>query len=473
MVLALVALSTVLAAVCALLQRCLRRSARTVESTRDDHDRLVHSVRHDSLSGLLNRFGLLERLTERLDDQRNDFAVLYLDIDRFKSINDTLGHSAGDSLLATVGRRLERVVGAHGDVARIGGDEFVVVVDESDSIDGCTVADRLARSVVEPVEINGRLLRVSTSIGVATGPWTERSPISVLEHANQALHRAKEHGRDRVEIFSVDMRGRETQRALEESELRRALDRGDVRPFFSPEFDARSGRLVGAEIVAQWIRDDGTTVDGFALLDIARDANTVERLTATLLREARPLVRRLELLGLPPGFRFRVELPRRCTPRAWRDGQIAAAFHDVDVSGLTLDVSPATVTVDPENALRVLGDLRNRGARICLRNIDDLTTLGVTSVDEIVAEIRVAGTLVQGRRPVDEAMLYALADLTGRLGLVLSADGVVTPNDADHLVTHGCHRHQGPLHGRPLPSDDFQTLVETDLLKHLVTPSLP
>lgn len=464
----LAALSALLVVGCVVLRRRLNRVMKQIESVRNDHERLVHSVRHDSLSGLFNRFGLVERLGRRLDDGHDDFSVLYLDIDGFKSINDTLGHAAGDSLLATIARRLDHVAGAHGDVARIGGDEFVIVVDDTSSIDAHRLADRLSRAVVEPVEINGRLLRVSASIGVATGPWIERSPVTVLEHADQALHRAKEHGRDRVEVFTAEMRRSETQRAYDEAELRRALDRGDVRPFFAPEYDVRSDRLVGAEIVARWIREDGTIVDGPDLFDIARDANTVERLSAALLREARPFLRRLDLFGLPSDFRFRVELPRRCTPRAWRDGQIAAAFHDVDVSRLTLDVTPASVVVDPTNAVRVLADLRERGARVSLRNVDDLTTMGTIPVDEI----RVSGSLVRGRRPVDDAVLHALADLATRLGLALSADGVISPHDAARLTAHGCFRHQGASRSRPLSSDDFQAEVERDVLRFAIEPSV-
>lgn len=465
----LIALSALLATACASLIRRVRRSTREHSQVRDDRDRLVHSVRHDALSGLLNRFGIVERLNERLDAGRDDFSVLYLDIDRFKTINDTLGHTAGDVLLSTVARRLEHVLGARGDAARIGGDEFVVIVDDSAGVDGRSLADRISRSIVEPVEINGRLLRVSASIGVAVGPWTERSAVAVLEHANQALHGAKEHGRDRVEVFTIDMRNDEQRRAHDESELRRAIDRGDVRPFFEPEFDVRSGRLVGTTVVPRWIRDDGTIADEHDLRTIARDANTVERLTAAVVREARPFVRRFELLGLPNDFRFRVELPRRCTPRAWRDGQIAAAFHDVDLSPFTLEVHPSVVAVDRDNAVTVLEGLRRRGARICLRNVDDLTTVGAIDVDEI----RLSGQPVHGRRPIDDAILLALTDLARRLELVVSADGVGNEDDARRLDAAGCHRQQGVYHGAAVPPDEFQTIVENDLVNHWSEPSVP
>jgi len=470
----LVALSGILLASSIVATMRSRRSQREIDDLRVERDRLVHSVSHDPLSGLLNRVGVIERIDDRISRGRDDFAVLYLDIDRFKSINDTLGHAAGDVLLAAVGRRLLRVVGQRGDAARIGGDEFVVVLDESGSVVAASVADRLARSIVEPIEISGRLLRVSASIGVATGPWSEgstseRSAVAILDHANQALHGAKNLGRDRVEIFDVAMRDDETRRAHAESELRRAIDRGDIRPFFVPEYDVDTGGLVGSEIVPRWVRDDGSVLDAQSLLDIARDANTVERLTAALIREARPFVRRLHLLGLPSDHRFRVALPRRITPRAWRDGQIVAAFHEIDLSMFTLDVRASLVAVDPVDAVRVLNGLRERGARICLRDIDDLSILGTVPVDEI----RVSGDLVASRDAVGDALLHSLADLVSRLHLGFSADDVLNLADSSNLRAHGCPRQQGPFLGLPIPASELQSIAENDLLKHLSAPAVP
>lgn len=469
MLIGLLALTTLSVVSSLGLLRVSRRSNRALTTLDVDHRRLVHSVRHDSLSGLFNRFGIIERLGDRLDAGHDDFSVLYLDIDRFKTINDTLGHGAGDDLLTTIGRRLERVVGAEGDTARIGGDEFVVIVDRSNGDHAHRLAERLARAVIEPVEINGRLLRVSASVGIAIGPWHERSALDVLDHANQALHRAKQHGRDRVEVFTPEMRSDERQRAGDEAELRRAIDRGEIRPFLEPEFDVRTGRLVGAELVPRWIRADGRIVDGESMLSIARDANTVERLTSALVREARPFIRRLRLLGLPDDFRFRVELPRRCTPRAWRDGQILAPFHDVDPTLFTIDVRPEIVAVDPETAIEVISDLRRRGARICLRNADELSTLGNVGIDEI----RVEGHLVRGERAVDDAVLHAWADLARRLDLVPSAIGVESSAELARLAAHGCHRLQGPALGPAVTVDDFQRIVENDLVRHHFEPSVP
>ncbi|MDA3025691.1 MAG: EAL domain-containing protein, partial [Actinomycetota bacterium] len=250
---------------------------------------------------------------------------------------------------------------------------------------------------------------------------------------------------------------------------RRALDRGEIQPFFRPEFDVEEGRLIGAEIVARWIREDGSILDERELLTVARDANTVERLAVAVVREARPFLRRLELFGLPTNFRFRIDLPHRCTPRAWRDGQIAAAFVGLDMSRLTLDATAEVVAVDPVHAAELLADLRNRGAQVSLRDLSDLEVLGSIAVDEI----RLARSVVRGRRPIDDALLGAVADLAHDLGLQLGAGDVTSIDESHRLVDHGCHRQSGPLFGLPITAEDLAELVEKDLVSHLSSTSMP
>ncbi|MGA1648755.1 MAG: EAL domain-containing protein [Ilumatobacteraceae bacterium] len=351
----------------------------------------------------------------------------------------------------------------------MGGDEFAVAVTDHSSTHASSIAERLARSIIEPVEISGRLLRVSASVGVAIGPWDDSSPVAVLGFADQALQRAKELGRDRIEVFGSDMRAIDRRRALDEIELRRALDRGEIQPFFRPEFDVEEGRLIGAEIVARWIREDGSILDERELLTVARDANTVERLAVAVVREARPFLRRLELFGLPTNFRFRIDLPHRCTPRAWRDGQIAAAFVGLDMSRLPLDATAEVVAVDPVHAAELLADLRNRGAQVSLRDLSDLEVLGSIAVDEI----RLARSVVRGRRPIDDALLGAVADLAHDLGLQLGAGEVTSIDESHRLVDHGCHRQSGPLFGLPITAEDLAELVEKDLVSHLSSTSMP
>lgn len=476
MLVALVVVGSALVATVVVSLNRVRRTRRELARATTEQERcereiaeLSRTVRHDALTDLLNRVGFLERLDVRLERSRSRTTVLYLDLDRFKTINDTLGHAAGDQLLHVIGRRIARVVGADGDAARIGGDEFAIALDGTSTLDHREFAERLSRSIVEPVEISGRLLRVSSSIGVAEGPWEELTSIAVLGFADQALQLAKAHGRDRIEVFSPEMRSADRRRAEDEIQLRRALDRGEIQSFFRPEIDVNEGRLIGAEIVARWIRDDGTVVDEDGLLDVARDANTVERLAVALAREARPFLRRLELLGLPEDFRFRLDVPRRCTPRAWRDGQIAAAFVDLDLDRITLDVTGDVFGLDPTHAADLLADLRTRGARVALRDLFDLGVLGSVEIDEL----RLAGPIVHGRRDVDDALLDTVTELARRLGLDVSAGDTVSVDDSHRLTSHGCRRQSGSLFGDPVSAEELAELVEKDLVNHLFSLAMP
>ena len=227
------------------------------------HHDLAHIATHDAMTGLLNRGGFMTRLEQTLEAAASTpprpIAVLFMDIDRFKSINDSLGHGAGDQLLQVMGRRITAVLPDGCTAGRLGGDEFVVVMDDATNIDRVVaIAERLARSIGEPLELAGRLVRVSASVGIAIGPEIDDTPSSIVGFANAALHRAKDSGRDRIEVFTPAVRADMQRRASEERALRRSIDAGDVVPFFQPEFDATTGRLVGAEVLARWLKKDGT-----------------------------------------------------------------------------------------------------------------------------------------------------------------------------------------------------------------------
>ena len=201
------------------------------------NDRLAHVAAHDSLTELFNRQGIIDHLELEIDRSRDShkIAVLFMDVDRFKSINDSLGHGAGDQLLQVIGRRIRTVMPSGCIAGRLGGDEFVIVIDEASDISRVSdVAHRLAQVMSEPLELSGRLVRISVSIGVAIGPDANDTASELIGFANVALHRAKDAGRDRVEIFTSDIRVEMQRRAAEERSLRLAIDAGDVVPFFQP-----------------------------------------------------------------------------------------------------------------------------------------------------------------------------------------------------------------------------------------------
>lgn len=440
----------------------MRRTRRLVDGLRaeqrdlaDANAKLAHAATHDYLTGLLNRQGIMDLLGTAVDalSTSGRIAVLYLDVDRFKGINDSLGHAVGDELLQIIADRLVDVLPPRSHAGRLGGDEFVVVIEDGSHLDAVIEIARMVVSALDTdIELDGarngsltgKPVRISCSIGVALGPDEGDTAADLLGFANAALHRAKRSGRNRVEIFTPLIRTEMSVRAREEDELRRSINAGDIVPFFQPEFDVTTGALVGAEILARWLRHDGTITNAGAMLSMAEDASTWERLTAAVMEQARPVIRRLSAAGLPPGFRFRINLPHQCTPNAWRDGFIHSYFDDINLHLITLDVYETSVQSDLSTAIAVLGDVRDRGARICLEV--DGTSNGSWQVLRSLPldEIRVDRTHVDSLSSADDrSMVRALVNMAHTMDLTVSADGVESGAEADSLLALGCQRQQG------------------------------
>ena len=429
-----------------------------------DNARLSHAASHDFLTGVMNRQGLIEHLDAMLRDENRigKIAVMFLDIDRFKGVNDSLGHAAGDHLLQTIASRLRDHLPSGCRIGRLGGDEFVVTVDDASHIDEVIeLATSLARRLDEPVEINGRRLQISTSIGVAIGPEGDDSARDMISFANAALHRAKHAGRNRVEIFTPLIRTEMQVRATEEDSLRHSIEAGDVVPFFQPEYDAVDGALMGAEILARWLRNDGTITTASVMLTLADDASTLDRLTGVVMKQAAPIIQRLTAIGLPSGFRFRVNLPHVCTPSAWKAGYMGSYFEEINLNLITIDVHQAAVQVDLETAIEVLSDLRSRGARICLE-VDaiegtSLNILRSLPLDEIRVDRTHVDSLTAGSN--DRSLVRTMVNVAVDMGLTVSADGVETGAQADSLLALGCSRHQGHLYSPAVTAWAIEDMV--------------
>ena len=467
----MVAIAVLIIAGALMLLRQHHRRQTLVENLQVEQQRLAeanellgHVASHDSLTSLLNRHGLIEQLELAITVGRGShkIAVLFMDIDRFKSINDSLGHGAGDQLLQVIGRRISAVLPTSCVAGRLGGDEFVMIVTDPAQVDHVSdIAQRLSHSMAEPLELSGRLVRISVSIGVAFGPDVDDSASQLLGFANVALHRAKDAGRDRIEIFTPDIRIDMQRRATEERALRLAIDAGDVVPFFQPEFDATTGQIVGAEILARWIKRDGTIASAGAMLTMAEDASTLERLTSVIMQQSRPVIRRLVMLGLPTGFRFRVNLPHRCTPRAWRDGQVAAYFTGIDPHMLTLDVYETAMFDDFVGAVGVLTEMRQLGVRVCLedagRGGGSLSMLRSLPLDEVRVDRLHVDALTSHAH--DRAVVRAMVNLARDLGLSISADGVESGAQADALLALGCTTHQGHLYSQAVTATALEDII--------------
>jgi diguanylate cyclase (GGDEF)-like protein len=430
---------------------------------------LQHQATHDQLTELANRRGTLESLHEMLEARADDelLGLIYLDLDHFKHINDSYGHQAGDALLHQTAQRIRQALPPQAVAGRIGGDEMVVILpglhDASDAMD---VAARLTSIVQQPVHAHGREFMTRVSIGLAIAPLHASSPDALMRFANAALHRAKANGRSRVELFDARLRSEIDERHGAEFELRRALDQGEIVPFLQPEIDASTGRVVGAEVLARWLRRDGTVLNAVAFVPTARELGLLDRLQTSVLNQASPVIRRLHTLGLPQDFRFRINLTSSIRERLWTPDLTERLLHSLPPELITVDVTERLVADDLTEAASVLASMRAVGVRVGLddfgRGGSSIMLLRRLPLDEI----RLDRGVLEGvsAHPSDRAIVRAIVTLAHDLGLAITADGVETPTQADTLLALGCSRQQGHLYSPALPPGAFERfLVDREL----------
>jgi diguanylate cyclase (GGDEF)-like protein len=387
--------------------------------------------------------------------------VLFLDLDRFKAINDTLGHRGGDNFLRIVSDRIERCIKATGLAGRIGGDEFVVALPGADEQTTVAIAHQLQGLLGQAIHASGRELPSSVSIGIAHAPTHGSNVGLVLANANVALYRAKTSGRSRVVHFNTELARENKDRIDLELRLRRAIDDGDIVPFFQPELDASSGMIVGAELLARWVQPNGTVVAAHDFMDLAVRAGLLDRVTERVFGGARRQIRRLAVLGLPEGFRFRVNLAPHSTDRPWRDNPIDLLVKGIDPHLLTVDVRESFVTVDLPSAAANLTEFRARGGRVCLddfaQGVSSLSMLRRLPLDEVRIDRISIDTITT--HPHDRAIVRSIIALTREIGLEVTADGVETGAQADALIALGCVRQQGHLYAPALPEEAFESYL--------------
>lgn len=441
---------------------------RTNELLGKTNDELAFQASHDPLTGLHNRRGTLDELERLLHDEQ-PVGLLFLDLDRFKAINDLLGHRGGDKFLMALADRIERGIEPDCVAGRIGGDEFVVVLPGRDIDEATAVARRLVGVLGQPVHAQGREVPSSASIGVARAPDHGTSASELLRNANAALYLAKSSGRNRIEVFDLAMQRARDARTDAELVLRRAIDDGQIVPFFQPEIDALSGQIVGAEMLARWVRSDGTVVAAREFLHLAEEAGFLERITERVLLHARPHIRRLASLGLPDGFRFRVNLAPQATQRSWRDDGFTELTQGIDPTLLTVDVHEAAVIADLPAAAANLAALRAEGVRVCLddfaRGVSSLSLLRRLPLDEVRIDRSSIDAITA--HPHDRAIVRSIIALVREIGLTATADGVENGAQADALIALGVVRQQGHVYAPALPAGEFEAFLLERLVQRM------
>ena len=430
---------------------------------------------HDPLTGLANRTLFRLRLERALAAPvPGGTAVLMLDLDHFKDINDTLGHHVGDELLYTVGGRLTEAVAEYGHemlVARLGGDEFAVLLVADDAAQHADAfAQLLLARFAQPLEVHGTRLAVHTSIGITTDATHPLPDVhTALKQADIALYEAKQE-RARAAVYDERRRTHSDDRVRLLPQLQEAVEKGELVVHYQPQVEATTGRVVGVEALVRWLHPTQGLLPPAVFVDLAESSGLIAPITTFVLREALAATRGWRALG--HDLRVSVNLSaRQLSDLALPEhvaGVVAAA--GVPASALTVEVTESSLMADPRAARTILRGLRALGAQL---SIDDFGT-GYSSLALLqqldVDELKIDRSFVQGMSSSghDETLVRSVIELAHNIGLEVVAEGVETQDVADQLAGLGCERLQGYLFGRPLPADELTDL----LLRQPVTAGL-
>jgi diguanylate cyclase (GGDEF)-like protein/PAS domain S-box-containing protein len=435
--------------------------ATAIERRQAEEDIRLQSL-HDVLTKLPNRTLFLDRLEQALARAeraapRRTVAVLFLDLDRFKVVNDGLGHVAGDELLVEVAARLRSIVRPSDTVARFGGDEFVVLLDDVESDQHAVeVAGRIGDTFGTPFALTGREVMVSASIGIAltTGRPGEGAE-TLVRDADAAMYRAKERGKARFEIFDDAIRLRAVRRLETEQALRRAVERGELELAYQPGVWLDSGRVAAVEALARWRHPERGWVPPAEFIPIAEETGLILSLGDWVLEQAAALGSRLQWASEPGRvMTVAVNLSARQLGDPHLVDRIASLLrdHDLPARALSLEITESVLMDDAESARRTLSDLKELGVYLA---VDDFGT-GYSSLAYLkrfpVDALKVDKSFVEGldREGEDSAIVRAIVMLAQTLGLDTVAEGVETPEQLEQLVSLGCVFAQGYHFARPM-----------------------
>jgi diguanylate cyclase (GGDEF)-like protein/PAS domain S-box-containing protein len=433
--------------------------------------RIEHLAYHDSLTGLPNRAMLMDRLgqalsqAQRLDQQ---VAVLFIDLDRFKLVNDSLGHHVGDQLLQEIARRLRTTLRENDTVARVGGDEFqVVACNVAGSVDAARIAEKVMRTLGEPFTLEGQELHVTASLGLSLFPRDGASGELLLKYADTALYEAKGEGRNAYRFFSPEMNAQAHGRLRLENDLRRAVERHELELHYQPQLDLATGEVCAVEALVRWRHPVRGLVLPNAFIPMAEETGLVLGIGEWVLNEACRQVAQWQREGLADNLsplRVAVNISARQLQRPGLDGAVRRALS---LSGLApecleLEITESSVMLDPQHAQSVLQALRDLGV---LLSIDDFGT-GYSSLAYLkrlpLDRLKIDRSFIGGipTDSDDAAIVETIIVMTHKLGLRVIAEGVETLEQRLQLVSQGCDEMQGFLLAHPVPADELPALLK-------------
>jgi len=435
---------------------------------REAEQQLAQLAQFDSLTGLPNRTLFRDRLTQAVARAQRDerlTALLFLDLDHFKEINDTLGHETGDRVLKSVSERLRGCLRQHDTIARPGGDEFTVILEElTSSAQIERVADKILQAFASPIYVDDKEFFVTPSIGVAVYPYDGKDVDNLLKHADIAMYQAKNEGRNNVQFYASTMSAAANDRMSLERSLRRALEREEFLVYYQPVVDLWSGTIIGMEALLRWRHPEWGLVAPARFLSLAEQTGLIVPIGEWVLREACTQSARWQKAGLLP-VRVAVNLSARQFRKSNLVDVVAGALEGTGLRGnlLELEITESLLMENPEISGRLLERLKAMGVHVAL---DDFGT-GYSSFAYLkhfpLDTVKIDQSFVRNvtSDPDDAAIVIGMIELAHSLELKLTAEGAETKEQTEFLRYHGCDYAQGYLFSHPLPAEELIAILQT------------
>ena len=433
---------------------------------KEAQERIEFLAHHDPLTGLPNRLLLRDRVAQALAQalrMQNRVALMFLDLDRFKTINDSLGHPVGDALLKEVVERLRTCVRDTDTICRQGGDEFIILLnDVRDSEAVSRIAEKIHLRMTEPVLVGKHQLSTSFSIGIALGPDDASDFDTLLQKADTAMYHAKEAGRNSHRFFTEQMNRQVVEHLTLENKLRRALDNREFVLYYQPQIDLAEGRIVGVEALIRWNSPEDGLVSPGRFIPVAEASGLIAPIGAWVLREACRQARAWQDAGLPP-FVVAVNLSAMQFKRPDLINTVinALVLADLDSQWLELELTESILIQDAESTVDSVRRLKALGVKL---SVDDFGT-GYSSLAYLkrfaVDKLKIDQSFVRdlGHDPEDSAIVRAIVQMAHSMKLTTIAEGVETQELADLLRLFHCDEAQGFWLAKPLPADELEAFV--------------
>ena len=430
-------------------------------------DALGYQAEHDMLTGLPNRILYFDRLHQAIKKSNRNHkktAVIFMDLDRFKEINDSLGHETGDWVIKLLGKRLKSYIRDEDTLARFGGDEFLILIESFEDIkDVIEVLQKLLKSMEKPFDVNGHALHLTLSAGISIFPDDGEDPESLIRNADTAMYKAKDDGRNTFHFYTKEMTQQSLSHMVMSKNIRDAIDKNEFVLYYQPQIDAKENKLIGMEALIRWKTTDGKFISPAEFIPVAEDYGLIGKIGRYVFAEAASQITKWYAKGYNPG-RVAINLSTIELQQEDFVKNLKSQISSINCKPqwLELEITEGYTMKHPDEAIKMLNDIKELGINL---SIDDFGT-GYSSLSYLkklpIHKLKIDQSFVSELpgSTNDEAIVESIISLANTMGFRVIAEGVETREQQEFLIKKGCDNIQGYYHSRPLPADEMEEFIK-------------